>query len=89
MHLIHALKEEILKLGSAVPVLADLAVQASPDGEDAAFLLAERPLALRDAYEAIESLGALIALLEAQTDKPTNLVDHVLPRLAANNDTSS
>lgn len=86
MRLIDALKEEILKLGSAVPILADLAAQAIPQGEDAAFLRTERPLAARDAREAIESLKVLIALLETQTDEQSALVRQSVPQLAANDE---
>ena len=86
MLLIDALKEEILKLGSAMPVLVDLAAQAMPKGEDAAFLLTERALAERDAREAMESLTVLINLLESQSDELSVLVHRTVPQLAANDE---
>ena len=86
MRLIDALKEEILKLGSAMPVLVDLAAQAVPKGEDATFLLTERSLAVRDAREAIETLTVLINLLESRSDELSVLVHRTVPQLAANDE---
>lgn len=90
MKLIDAFREEILKLESALPVLAKLAEAASPQGEDADFLVAERPLALADIREAVEALHALTTVLDSANETNDNTAHRParLPR-AANDGSSS